>query len=316
MSAHDRRQRMSAATFAACVALALAACASAAHAEDPFYKGKRITLMINFAPGGPTDIEGRLVAKHIAKHIDGEPSIVVQNKDGAGGLVGTNYMGEIAPKDGTMFAYLTRRPGARWSTRRSITSISRASSSSACSPATRCITCAPTCRPGMKQATDFMKEQGLVAAGLAADTRRICCCASRSTCSACRYRYITGYRSSNAARLAVQRGEASMHSESTPGYFAMVEPTMVKSWRGDPDLVRPGLQRRELPRAEGDGRLVGAAVPGVLPQASRAAAAVRHSLGHLSRQSCGRSVDAARGGDAARHAAGRGRGAAQSDRAR
>ena len=44
-----------------------------ASAQEPFYKGKRLTLLINFAAGGPTDIEGRLLAKHIAKHIDGQP---------------------------------------------------------------------------------------------------------------------------------------------------------------------------------------------------------------------------------------------------
>src|SRR5216684_7837419 len=86
---------------------ALFAAVSGARADDPFYKGKRLNLMINFAPGGPTDIEGRLLAKHLVKHIEGHPSILVQNRDGAGGLVGTNYIGEIAPKDGTMLAYLT-----------------------------------------------------------------------------------------------------------------------------------------------------------------------------------------------------------------
>src|SRR3954447_16994537 len=85
----------------------LATFAGSAHAQDPFYKNKRLNLMINFAPGGPTDIEGRLLAKHLARHIDGQPTIVVQNKDGAGGLVGTNYLGEIAPRDGTMAGFLT-----------------------------------------------------------------------------------------------------------------------------------------------------------------------------------------------------------------
>ena len=68
-------------------------------------------MLVNFAAGGPTDIEGRLFAKHIGRHIDGQPSIVVQNMDGAGGLVGTSYLGEIAPKDGTVMGYLT---GAAW----------------------------------------------------------------------------------------------------------------------------------------------------------------------------------------------------------
>ena len=55
----------------------------------------------------PSDIEGRLLAKHLVKHIDGSPSIIVQNKDGAGGLIGATYLGELGPKDGSMFGYFT-----------------------------------------------------------------------------------------------------------------------------------------------------------------------------------------------------------------
>ena len=82
------------------------ACVASAQ-SDPFYKGKRLTLLINFAAGGPADIEGRLFARHFGKHIDGAPNIIVQNRDGAGGLVGTNYLGELGPRDGTMAGYLT-----------------------------------------------------------------------------------------------------------------------------------------------------------------------------------------------------------------
>src|SRR5438046_1576133 len=66
-----------------------------ANADDPFYKGKRLTVMVNFAAGGPTDIEGRLFARHIARHIEGQPNLIVQNMDGAGGLVGTSWLGEV-----------------------------------------------------------------------------------------------------------------------------------------------------------------------------------------------------------------------------
>ena len=82
-----------------------------ARAEEPFYKGKRLTLLINFAAGGPTDIEGRLFAKYLVKHIDGQPGMIVQNMDGAGGLIGAQYLGEIAPKDGTVVGYLS---GSAW----------------------------------------------------------------------------------------------------------------------------------------------------------------------------------------------------------
>jgi tripartite-type tricarboxylate transporter receptor subunit TctC len=66
-----------------CAAVLLTGTISDAHAADPFYKGKRITLLINFAAGGPTDIEGRLFAKYLVKHIEGEPSIIVQGRPGA-----------------------------------------------------------------------------------------------------------------------------------------------------------------------------------------------------------------------------------------
>src|SRR5262249_15792857 len=95
------------ALFGLSAAASVAAFTAAAAAQEPFYKGKRLTLMISFGPGGPTDIEGRLFAKHIVKYIDGHPQIVVQNKDGAGGMVGASYIGEAAPRDGSMFGFLT-----------------------------------------------------------------------------------------------------------------------------------------------------------------------------------------------------------------
>src|SRR5438034_214874 len=68
-------------------------------AQGPFYQGKNITFLINFAAGGPTDIEGRIVARHLAKHIPGNPAIIVQNMPGAGGVTGLNFLGEAARKD-------------------------------------------------------------------------------------------------------------------------------------------------------------------------------------------------------------------------
>jgi hypothetical protein len=79
---------------AAAVVVGVAALLSApARAQEPFYKGKRLSILINFAPGGPTDIEGRLFAKHLARHIDGAPNLVIQNMEGAGGIVGAKYLG-------------------------------------------------------------------------------------------------------------------------------------------------------------------------------------------------------------------------------
>ena len=50
-----------------CTAILLSA--TQATAQEPYYKGKRLSVLVNYAPGGPTDIEGRLFARHIGKHI-------------------------------------------------------------------------------------------------------------------------------------------------------------------------------------------------------------------------------------------------------
>ena len=95
-------KRFQGAAFA-CLLAALAGFAGAA--EAPFYEGKRVTFLINYTAGGPTDMEGRLVARHLGKHIPGNPRIVVKNMPGAGGLAGTNFMGEVARPDGLTVAF-------------------------------------------------------------------------------------------------------------------------------------------------------------------------------------------------------------------
>jgi len=71
------------------------------------YKGKTLNIVVNYAVGGPTDIEARLVGRHLAKHIPGQPVIVVNNMAGAGGIVGHNYLGEVAKADGLTMGYFT-----------------------------------------------------------------------------------------------------------------------------------------------------------------------------------------------------------------
>ena len=82
------------------VALAAAVCADTACAQ--FYKGKTVTMIINYPAGGPTDIEGRIVAQHLPAHIAGKPTIVIKNVGGAGGVIGTNQLAEAAPNGETM----------------------------------------------------------------------------------------------------------------------------------------------------------------------------------------------------------------------
>ena len=89
----------------AAVAFGIVARGAAAQAQtvEEFYKGKRITLIVSYGPGGGYDVFARLLARHIGKYVPGNPKIIVQNMPGAGSLRATNYLYNVAPKDGTAF---------------------------------------------------------------------------------------------------------------------------------------------------------------------------------------------------------------------
>jgi tripartite-type tricarboxylate transporter receptor subunit TctC len=96
----------------ATVLIALSPAAPAA-AQDPatFYRGKTVDLYIGYSAGGGYDIYARLIAKHIGKHIPGNPTVVAKNMDGAGSLRLANWLYNVAPKDGTAFGIIGRGTG-------------------------------------------------------------------------------------------------------------------------------------------------------------------------------------------------------------
>jgi len=73
-----------------------------------FYRGRSITLVIGYSAGGGYDAYGRVLARHLGKHIPGNPAIVAQNMPGAGSLRSANYLYNVAPKDGTVIGHFSR----------------------------------------------------------------------------------------------------------------------------------------------------------------------------------------------------------------
>ncbi len=90
-------------------AAAIAAIAGAAPANAMF-EGKTITVVVPSGSGGTFHLYGQLVQRHIGKHLPGKPSVVVQNRPGAGGVKAANFMAQAAPKDGTVLAEIN--PGS------------------------------------------------------------------------------------------------------------------------------------------------------------------------------------------------------------
>jgi tripartite-type tricarboxylate transporter receptor subunit TctC len=74
----------------------------AAQSSEPFYKGKTIDLIIGYPPAGSNDTYGRLIARHLGKHIPGQPTVVPKNMPGAGSFLAVNTVFNISPKDGTV----------------------------------------------------------------------------------------------------------------------------------------------------------------------------------------------------------------------
>jgi tripartite-type tricarboxylate transporter receptor subunit TctC len=91
----------------ACLAVVSAA---PAFAQTPaeFYKGKTVELYIAYSVGGGYDLYARLLARHLGKHIPGNPLVVPKNMEGAGGLRLANWLYQAAPRDGTVIGATSR----------------------------------------------------------------------------------------------------------------------------------------------------------------------------------------------------------------
>jgi tripartite-type tricarboxylate transporter receptor subunit TctC len=91
--------------------LIMAAGGPAAVAADPvhdFYAGKQITVIVGAGAGGGYDLQARVMARHLGRHIPGNPTFIVQNMPGAGSLQAANYIANTAPADGSVLALLQR----------------------------------------------------------------------------------------------------------------------------------------------------------------------------------------------------------------
>jgi tripartite-type tricarboxylate transporter receptor subunit TctC len=85
----------------------LLAAAVPAAAQDDFYRGKTVTIIIPIGPGGAYDAYARLLTRHMGKHLPGNPTMIARNMPGAGGVIASNYVYNSAPQDGTTLTIIT-----------------------------------------------------------------------------------------------------------------------------------------------------------------------------------------------------------------
>jgi hypothetical protein len=203
----------------ACIVLALAA--QPGHAQEPFYKGKRLTILVNFAPGGATDAEARVLVPHMARLIEGQPSVVIQNMEGAVGLTGAKYVGEIAPRDGTLAGYLTGTAFLYALDPERFRVDFKTYEFVGIQPGTSVNFVRTDVPPGMKAPADIMKARGLISAAWGRCHRRARACGSAWICSV--------FRSSTSADIGPAAPPSWRSSRARSTFTASPRPAISPS---------------------------------------------------------------------------------------
>lgn len=208
----------------ATIGFVVAACLGSGPRAEGFYSGKTLTILVNYDAGGPTDTEARLLGRHVAKHLPGKPSVIVQNMGGAAGLVGTKYLGEIAPRDGLMMGYLTAATQRYVANPDQFKVDFRTYEFVALVPSGRIHYMRSDVKPGLKKPEDLVKAENLIVGGLGPDAPKDMSMRLTLDLLGVKYKYVTGYNSSAQAFLALQRGEISYYADSPPDYYTKVLP--------------------------------------------------------------------------------------------
>ena len=89
-------------SFGAAVLLAAGIAGAAADEVADFYRSRPFTIVVGHEVGTGFDVYSRVLARHLGRHIPGNPSVVVQNMVGASGLTAANWLYNIAPRDGSV----------------------------------------------------------------------------------------------------------------------------------------------------------------------------------------------------------------------
>ncbi len=218
----------------------LLAFAAHSRAED-FYRGKQLSLLVNLSAGGPTDTEARLLARHLSKHIPGNPTIVPRIMTGAAGNVAANWLGQVAPYDGLTLGFFSTVASASLMGSPSL-KVELGKLAFAGTGAGVSVTYSRRdIGAGVKTPEDVVKASELWMGGLSIDSDKDLRLRLQLDLLGVNYKYVTGYPGAADIRLALQRGEIQMTSESMPSYRAAVEPGLVEKgeampvWIDDPN---------------------------------------------------------------------------------
>ncbi|MDB5642339.1 MAG: tripartite tricarboxylate transporter family receptor [Hyphomicrobiales bacterium] len=208
-------------SMAACVACFAPTLAPAA---DVTFRDKTITMLIAFEAGGPYDLYGRLLARHLGANLPGAPNVISQNMAGAGGVIGMNYLYNVAPRDGTTIGVVSQTvaigqllgvvPGLKYDVRE-INWLGRLNSN---------VEIQQSIRKSGFTSFDVAREREVVVAGTGPTSSSNIFPRLLNETIGTKFKVVTGYQGPNSAQLALERGEVA----------AIVKPwSSIKATDGD-----------------------------------------------------------------------------------
>jgi len=206
---------------------ALVATAAGSAAADDFYRGKTLRILVGYGTGTGYDVYARLLGRHIAKHIPGQPTIVIQNMPGAASLTMTNYLYNAAPRDGTAIGLPARvlfveplfgNENARFDVRK-FTWIGNMNRDFA--------TCFTWHTSGVTTIEDAMKRELLVgASGVNSSSHQFPMIVNAFVGT--RFKPLLGYVDSAGVGLAMERGELEGYCSFTWGSIKSARPKWIE----------------------------------------------------------------------------------------
>jgi tripartite-type tricarboxylate transporter receptor subunit TctC len=219
--------------FGASLVLATAIAIPAAQADPvaDFYRGKTVNVLIGVGAGGEYDLQARLVARHIGKHIPGNPTVVPQNMTGAGGLKMTNYLAGIAPRDGTTIGMIANAFPALQAAGMPGVQFDAAKFSWLGTIAPVVETLAVWHTTGVKSIDDVRKRE-TVAGASARGAITYTYPALMNELFGTKFKIVTGYTGGNQINLAMERGEVEARNNTWSSWKAT-----KRSWLDDNKIV-------------------------------------------------------------------------------
>jgi tripartite-type tricarboxylate transporter receptor subunit TctC len=207
------RNRAQLFAFATGTAVALALAGAPAAAQAPSLAGRTVTMLIGFGPGGGYDAWGRVLARHLGKHLPGNPTVVPQNMPGGGSLNAANHIYTIAPKDATMLGIIARDAALGPLTGVAGARFDPLKISWVGTPTTETNICISTDKAKVKTFEDLLKQE-LIIGDTGVGTGTYTYPKALNGLLGTKFKLIHGFPSSSDVFLAMERGEVDGICES------------------------------------------------------------------------------------------------------